>query len=56
MSAPGESRIVGRVPFTDGVTREVYKDSDGRQWVTGYDGERVYGVWMMPPDEPVIIS
>jgi hypothetical protein len=56
MSDGTEPRTVGRVLFTDVVTREVYEDSDGRQWVTGYDGERVYGVWMMPPDEPVIIS
>jgi hypothetical protein len=24
-----------------GVTRDVYEDADGRQWVTGYEGERV---------------
>jgi len=26
------------------------------QWVIGYDGERVYGVWPLPPDEPVIVE
>ncbi len=36
------------------MTRDVYEDDDGRQWITGYDGERVYGVWLAPPDEPVI--
>jgi hypothetical protein len=31
-----EGRIVVRVLFLDGVTRDVYEDSDGRQWVIGY--------------------
>jgi hypothetical protein len=25
-----ESRVVGRVPFMDGETRDVYEDADGR--------------------------
>jgi hypothetical protein len=48
--------VVGRVPFVDGATREVYEDTDGRQWVAGYDGERVYGVWLMPADEPLLVA
>jgi hypothetical protein len=48
-----ESQARGRVPFVDGVTRDVYEDADGRQWVVGYDGKRVYGVWLPPADEPV---
>jgi hypothetical protein len=56
MTDDSEPRAVGRVPFADGVTRDVHEDADGRQWVTGYDGERVYGVWLMPPDEPVVVS
>jgi L-lactate dehydrogenase len=32
------------VPFVDGATRDLYEDADGRQWVVGYDGERVCGV------------
>jgi hypothetical protein len=44
------------VPFIDGVEREVREDADGRQWVTGYGGERVYGVWLMPADERAIVS
>jgi hypothetical protein len=40
----------------DGVTRDVYEDADGRQWVIGYDGERVYGVWQLPADEPVVVE
>ena len=50
------SRTIGRVPFVDGVTGDVCEDSDGQQWVTGYDGERVYGLWMMPADEPLLVD
>jgi hypothetical protein len=56
MSENTRLRRVGRVPFVDGVTRVVYEDSDGRQWVTGYDGERVQGVWLPPADEPVVFE
>jgi hypothetical protein len=55
MNNPTDTRVVGRVPFVDGVPRDVYEDADGRQWVVGYDGERVYGVWIIPADEPVLI-
>jgi hypothetical protein len=34
------------------VIRDVHEDADGRLRVVGYDGERVYGVWLMPADEP----
>jgi hypothetical protein len=54
MTKPGDSRVVGCVPVVDGATRDVYEDTDGRQWVAGYDGERVYGAWLMPADEPVV--
>jgi hypothetical protein len=50
------SRIIGRLPFVDGVTRDVYEDPDSRQWVIGNDGERVYGLWILPPDDPVIAT
>ena len=40
----------------DGATREVNEDPDGPQWVISYNGERVYGVWLLPEDEAVIIS
>ena len=55
MNDNSDSRVVGRVPFADGVTREVYEDTDGRQWVIGYDRERVYGVWLPLADEPVVV-
>ena len=50
-----DSRVVGRVPFVDRVTRDVYEDGDGRQYVLD-GGQRVYGAWLPPPDEPVVIS
>ena len=56
MDGRGDSGVVGRVPFVDGVTRDVYEDADGCKWVAGYDGERVYGLWLVPPDEPLVIS
>jgi hypothetical protein len=56
MSDDSKPRPVGRVPFVDGVTRVVYEDPDGRQWVTGYEGERVYGVWLLPADEAVVVE
>ena len=56
MTAPTDPRVIGRVPFVGGVTRDVYEDSDGRQWVVGYDGERVYGGWLAPADEPRFVE
>ena len=51
-------RTIARVPFTDGATREVYEKTDGRQYVHDNDGERVYGVWVLPlevAEGPVIL-
>jgi hypothetical protein len=45
---PPDSRVVCRRLFVDSVERDVYEDSDGRQWVVGYEGERVYGVRLVP--------
>jgi hypothetical protein len=56
MTDATDSRIIGRVPFTDGSERDVYEDEGGRQWVVGHDGERVYGVRVMPADEPVMVG
>jgi hypothetical protein len=56
MTDATDPRAVGRVPFTDSSERAVYEDADGRQWVIGYDGERVYGVRVMPADEPVMVG
>jgi hypothetical protein len=46
MGAPSE-RIIGRVACVDGVTRDVYEDAVGRQWVNQL-GLRVYGLWLTP--------
>jgi hypothetical protein len=27
-----------------------------RQWVAGYEGERVYGEWLMPVDGPTAVG
>jgi hypothetical protein len=56
MTQPDESRVVDRGPFVDGATRDVYEDADGRQWVVGNDGERVYGAWLLPADEPLVVA
>ena len=56
MTAPTDPRIIGPVPFVDGVTRDVYEDGDGRQWVVGYEGERVYGIWLAPANEPLMVD
>ena len=50
------SQARGRVAFVGGATRDVYEDADSRQWVAGYGGERVYGVWLMPADEPLLVA
>jgi hypothetical protein len=47
-------RVIGRRLFTDGIERDVYEDAQGRQYVLDPDGEKVYGVWLLPADEPVI--
>jgi hypothetical protein len=36
-------RRIGRVPFTDGIDRDVYEDAEGRQYVRDGDGGKVYG-------------
>jgi hypothetical protein len=51
-----EPRVIGRVQFVDGAVRDVYEDEDGRQWVIGYEWERVYGQWLPPADDPVVVD
>jgi hypothetical protein len=41
-------RIIGELEFTDGVRRTVYEDERG-QYVES-DGERVYGLWLLPDE------
>ena len=50
--------IIARVPLADGRTRAVYEGPDGRQFVLDNDGEPVFGVWVLGPedaDEPAIV-
>ena len=49
---PTKRQPIAEILFTDGVSRAVYQDADGSQYVL--DGrEMVYGVWVKP-DEPVL--
>jgi hypothetical protein len=48
-------RVIGRRLFTDGIERDVYEDAQGRQYVFGPDGERVYGQWLWPSDESRVL-
>jgi hypothetical protein len=45
-------RIIGHRRFVDGVVRAVRLDAAGKQSVLGPDGERVPGVWVLPPGVP----
>jgi hypothetical protein len=51
---------IGERDFTDGATRRVYRDPDGRQFVEDDEGERVYGIWILQaaaePDEPIVVK
>ena len=49
-----QPRQLGECPFTDGSTRPVFEDGDGRQYVED-DGERAYGSWLPPADEPLTV-
>ena len=48
------TRTLGHRLFADGARRPVYTEPDGRQYVLGYDGEKVYGVWLVPAEEPYL--
>jgi hypothetical protein len=41
--------VIANVGFTDGTHRAVFEQLDGRQYVLE-EGERVFGVWCIPPD------
>jgi hypothetical protein len=49
-------RVAGRRLFTDGIERAVYEGTEGRQYVLGPDGERVYGHWLPPADKPAVVE
>jgi hypothetical protein len=47
-------QVIGEVLFVDGVTRPVYQQRDGRQYVLGEGRQPVYGVWiLLEEDEPL---
>ncbi len=44
--------ILGRCRCLDGCERDVYRDTQGRQYVVADNGERVVGNWLPPePDD-----
>jgi hypothetical protein len=50
---------VAEVHFDDGSIRTAWETADGLQYVEDDNGERVYGVWFIPPDDgpvPVIVD
>jgi hypothetical protein len=51
--------IIGYNFFTDAIRRPIYSDGD-RQYVYDPDGERIYGLWMIPEEDrcdlPVIVD
>jgi hypothetical protein len=46
--------MIGEVVAVDGSTRTVWKEGDGRQFLVDDDGEKLYGQWLAPADEPII--
>jgi len=46
-------RRIGDTSFTDGTTRPVFEDSDGRQWIKD-EREKVYGQWLTPADDAAV--
>ena len=46
--------IIGRVLFTDGIVRPVFRDDAGHQYVIDRDGHtRCYGAWLPArPERP----
>lgn len=48
---------VADVQMRSGEWRPVYEEPDGRQYVFAEGGERVYGIWLIPPEvEPDVIA
>ena len=47
---------LGEIELVDGSRRPVFEEPGGRQYVVDDNGERVYGVWIIPPDaeEPIV--
>jgi hypothetical protein len=43
--------VIGHCQFADGAMRPVYDDGK-RQYVIDDQGFKVYGVWLIPEEEP----
>jgi hypothetical protein len=52
MTQPQPDPVPGQRLFTDGITWPGHRGPDGREYVRGYDGGRVYGAWLVPESEP----
>jgi hypothetical protein len=52
--------VIAHVPFTDGVSRDVFEDVTGRRYVINDDGERVYGMWAVVEEDfpalPIVVE
>jgi hypothetical protein len=46
---------IARVPFTDGVDRDVFEDADGRQFVADDNEAKLFGYWVLI-DDPAIVD
>jgi hypothetical protein len=49
---------IAHIELTGGALRPIFDTPDGRQYVLDDDGQRVYGVWFIPPEvesEPPLI-
>jgi hypothetical protein len=42
------------LPDHNGIDRDVYEDAEGRQYFVDLNGERIYGQWLPPVDEPAV--
>jgi hypothetical protein len=49
-------RFIGPCLSADGVGRPVHEDAAGRQYALSPDDEPVYGQWLTPADEPVVVE
>lgn len=47
-----DSHPITEVLFVGGITRAVYVDEDGRQYVLDDEGQKVYGLWLHPDRWP----
>jgi hypothetical protein len=49
---------IARIPFADGVERDVFEDEADGQFAVDDDGDKVYGYWVLmdDPDEPAIVD